>query len=135
MTQDARRDSEPARCSKCHAPITLDQNVVFPNAGGVEHRDCDKTRKPLALANGAPLAPCCLVCDEPVVADDALAMGRYLVHDRCLDPSARHRWRQRPSPQCHVRALISDPFAHLQWSWRRWKDLRGRQRRLLRRTS
>jgi hypothetical protein len=72
-----------ARCRKCDAPITANENVVFPKAGGVEHLDCDKARRPLARAP-APTLPKCPACELPVLPGDTVGLvGHDLLHSAC----------------------------------------------------
>jgi hypothetical protein len=61
-------------------------NVVFPKAGGVEHLDCAKQRKPLARISGDATGWLCLACDEPLLPGDKVEMmGHDLLHGRCRD--------------------------------------------------
>src|SRR5688572_2909763 len=108
-------DMEPARCRKCGTPVAADRKVVFPKAGGVEHLDCAHARKPLARVTVEPPASRCLVCDQPVLPDDRVAMvGHHLPHARCLDHPKAIGGSSGPSARRSPGGIISDAFARLE---------------------
>jgi hypothetical protein len=78
--------TERVRCTKCDRVIESNQNVIFPKAGGVEHLDCTKQRKPLARISGDATGWLCVACDEPMLPGDKVEMmGHDLLHGRCRD--------------------------------------------------
>ena len=75
---------QEARCRKCGALIPASGNVVFPKAGGVEHVDCAKARKPLARVESEPAGLDCLACEQPLLPDDHVVLaGHDMVHATC----------------------------------------------------
>jgi hypothetical protein len=106
-------ETERARCRRCGAPIESTQNVMFPQAGGVEHVVCAKTRKPLTRVGGHRDDVRCFACEQPLLAmDDVVMVGHNLVHSRC-----RGRLRViggASGPSAHRIGLVRivDPFAY-----------------------
>jgi hypothetical protein len=74
-------------CRKCGAPITSSQNVLLPEAGGVQHVDCAKARKPLARVSDRA-AMKCLICEQPLLpGDTTVLVGHDLFHAACRRPT------------------------------------------------
>jgi hypothetical protein len=105
-------ETERARCRKCGIPVTVNQNVIFPKAGGVEHLVCEKMRKPLARISGDATGWLCLACDEPLLPTDQVVMsGHDQLHARCGDRLRAIGGGSGPSADHPGLARISDPFA------------------------
>jgi hypothetical protein len=109
-SQEVRMETERARCRKCSGVIDSNQNVVFPKAGGVEHLDCAKVRKPQVRVS-SPTGWGCVICDEPILPDDPVVMwGHDLRHVRCGDRLRDIGGGSGPSVRRVARTLIDDPF-------------------------
>jgi hypothetical protein len=104
--------TERARCRRCGASIDFNQNLIFPKAGGVEHLNCAKTRKPLARVGGGRNDVGCLVCGQPLLAlDNVVMVGHDLLHSDCRDRLRTIGGGSGPSARRLARAVIKDPFA------------------------